>query len=64
MGSSGAQQRASAAAHAACPRLARMWRVIAGCALGMKRTTDEVIVLLMSLAAAAASYNSGWGRRH
>ncbi|RCV37354.1 hypothetical protein SETIT_8G056300v2 [Setaria italica] len=31
---------------------------------GMKRTADEVTVLLMSLAAAAASYNFGWGRRH
>ncbi|RCV09419.1 hypothetical protein SETIT_2G026800v2 [Setaria italica] len=31
---------------------------------GMKRTADEVTVLLMSLAAAAAGYGSNWGRRH
>nr|TKW30368.1 hypothetical protein SEVIR_2G031650v2 [Setaria viridis] len=30
----------------------------------MKRTTNEVTVLLMSLAAVVASYGSNWGRRH
>nr|TKW12411.1 hypothetical protein SEVIR_5G034000v2 [Setaria viridis] len=34
------------------------------CALGMKRTADEVTMLLISLAAAAGGYGSDWGRRH
>ncbi|RCV14242.1 hypothetical protein SETIT_2G410000v2 [Setaria italica] len=66
MGSFGAQRRASATAHATRPSTFVLVAQVGGdvegdCqhAPGMKRTADEVTVLLMSLATAAAGYDSG-----